>query len=426
MKKIFVISWFFPPINSSEGLVTYKLINNSKLEYDVYTQKNNNLWSYTNSNDLKLNKNINAIYSESNNLEEYVINALKYFDENHDKYDIIMSRSMPEESHIIALKIKEKYPNITWISSFGDPISNNPYTLISVEKNNSYSLKERYNRHMSIKEILSIKRIIKYLITNKRIKDTLNNTVYKYTKLQEQIINISDYTIYNSEYQRNYMLKDYKNKEELSKKSIILPHTYDLNLYPTKKSKNKKITFTYIGHLDDIRTPRLILEALKELKETNPDISEKITFNFYGNMSKEDKLYIIDNELLDIINIKKSVDYIESLKIMKESDYLLHIDANISAIVNENIFFAAKLADYIGSSKPIIGLTMLDGISADILRSINALILTYSKNDIINYLYLIIYENYKIEMSNKNIDKYNAKKVSKTFDNLIKEVRKWK
>lgn len=426
MKKIFVISWFFPPINSSEGLVTYKLINNSKLEYDVYTQKNNNLWSYTNSNNLKLNKNINAIYSESNNLEEYVKNALKYFDENHDKYDIIMSRSMPEESHIIALKIKQKYPNITWISSFGDPISNNPYTLISVEKNNPYSLKERYNRHMSIKEILSIKRIIKYLITNKRIKDTLNNTVYKYTKLEEQIINKSDYTIYNSEYQRNYMLKDYKNKEELSKKSIILPHTYDLNLYPRESTNNKKLTFTYIGHLDDIRTPRLILEALKELKEIYPDISEKITFNFYGNMSKEDKLYIIDNELLDIINIKKSVDYIESLKIMKESDYLLHIDANISGIVNENIFFAAKLADYIGSSKPIIGLTMLDGISADILRSINALILTYSKNDIINYLYLIIYENYKIEMSNKNIDKYNAKNVSKTFDNLIKEVRKWK
>lgn len=426
MKKIFVISWFFPPINSSEGLVTYKLLNNSKLEYDVYTQKNNNLWSYTNSNNLKLNKNINAIYSESNNLEEYVNNALKYFDENYDKYDIIMSRSMPEESHIIALKIKEKYPNITWISSFGDPISNNPYTLISVENNNPYSLKERYNRHMSIKEILSIKRIIKYLITNKRIKDTLNNTVYKYTSLQEKIINISDYTIYNSEYQRDYMLKDYKNKDELSKKSIILPHTYDLNLYPKTTTKNKKLTFAYIGHLDDIRTPRLILEALKELKETNPDISEKITFNFYGNMSKEDKLYIIDNELLDIINIKKNVDYTESLKIMKESDYLLHIDANISNVVNENIFFAAKLADYIGSSKPIIGLTMLDGISADILRSINALILTYSKNDIINYLYLIIYENYKIEMSNKYIDKYNAKNVSKTFDNLIKEVRKWK
>ena len=35
MKRILVISWYFPPINSSEGLVTYKLLKNSKYQYDV-------------------------------------------------------------------------------------------------------------------------------------------------------------------------------------------------------------------------------------------------------------------------------------------------------------------------------------------------------------------------------------------------------
>ena len=46
MKRILVISWFFPPVNSSEGLVTYKLLNNSKFTYDVYTQNSNDNWSY--------------------------------------------------------------------------------------------------------------------------------------------------------------------------------------------------------------------------------------------------------------------------------------------------------------------------------------------------------------------------------------------
>ena len=41
MKKILVISWFYPPINSSEGLVTYKLLRNSKLQYDVCMQESN-------------------------------------------------------------------------------------------------------------------------------------------------------------------------------------------------------------------------------------------------------------------------------------------------------------------------------------------------------------------------------------------------
>ena len=40
MKKILVISWYFPPVNSSEGLVTFKLLKNSEYEYDVFTQKN--------------------------------------------------------------------------------------------------------------------------------------------------------------------------------------------------------------------------------------------------------------------------------------------------------------------------------------------------------------------------------------------------
>ena len=46
MKRILVISWFYPPINSSEGLVTFKLLNNSRYEYDVYTQKGATDFSY--------------------------------------------------------------------------------------------------------------------------------------------------------------------------------------------------------------------------------------------------------------------------------------------------------------------------------------------------------------------------------------------
>lgn len=422
MKRILVISWFFPPINSSEGLVTYKLLNNSSLKYDVYTQKNNNLWSYKNTEKLKLNQNINPIYSESKTLEEYVENALNYFDENRDSYDIIMTRSMPEDSHLIGLKIKKKYPNIIWISSFGDPIANNPYTLISVDTKNPYSLSERYTRYMSVKEMISPKRMIKETIYKKRINDIKKNLIDKNVSLQKEIINKSDYVIYNSIYQEKFMLKDYHNKEELTKKSIILPHSFDSSLYPEKSEKNEKLIFTYIGHLDDIRSPRLLFEAINILKTKDKELSKKVVFNFYGNMSDKDKLYVIDNELLDVINIKKGVDYSESLKIMKNSDFLFHIDANISKIINENIFFAAKLADYLGSKKNIIGITMLDGISANILRESNALVLTFSKNDILNYLYLIIYENYDLKMDNQARNYYNAINVGKTLDNFIKKI----
>ena len=54
MKRILVISWYFPPINSSEGLVTYKLLKNSKYQYDVCMQDSNDSWSYGKNEQLPL------------------------------------------------------------------------------------------------------------------------------------------------------------------------------------------------------------------------------------------------------------------------------------------------------------------------------------------------------------------------------------
>ena len=167
MKKILVISWFFPPVNSSEGLVTYKLLNNSKYEYDVYTQNSNDSWSYGKNDFLPLNKNIKSIYSNASNLTDFYKEGVKFFENNKNKYDIVMTRSMPEESHMIGLEIKKIKPEIKWIASFGDPIGNNPFTLKALQSNNPYSLRNRYQRQMGIKEILSLKRILKDIIYKK-------------------------------------------------------------------------------------------------------------------------------------------------------------------------------------------------------------------------------------------------------------------
>ena len=127
MKKILVISWFYPPVNSSEGLVTFKLINNSKYQYDVFTQKNHKAWSYGNNMKFENNENVETIFGKCDNIEEWVDAAYHYFEHNRDKYDIIMTRSMPQESHLVGMKIKKDFPDVKWIASFGDPIKSNPY-----------------------------------------------------------------------------------------------------------------------------------------------------------------------------------------------------------------------------------------------------------------------------------------------------------
>lgn len=395
MKKILVITWFYPPVNSSEGLVTYKLLNNSKYEYDVFTQKNSASWSYGNKDNLENNKNIDCIFAESNNLKDWKKEAIKYFKENKNKYDVVMTRSMPPESHEIGIKIKKIKPSIKWIASFGDPIANNPYVSLTKKIDHTRFL-------------IRVKRFPKTLARNMLRKYVTENPI------ENKTIKYSDMIIFNSIEQQKYMLGNKK------KESIVLAHSYYDKLYPKNVKKfDDKIHITYIGHLDKIRTPKLLLEAVKELKQADTNLFEKLEVDFYGNLCTDDKLYIFNNELYDVIKYKKQVGYLESLKIMKESNFLLHVDANLSLVNNENIFFAAKLADYIGSGTPIIGITMLDGASANILRDINGLVLTYSKSDIKNYLRKIIYENYSFDLNKDACLEYSAKKVAEKFDDMV-------
>ena len=164
MKKILVISWFYPPVNSSEGIVTYKLLNNSKYEYDVFTQKNSTSWSYGNKDYLKNNKNVNCIFSDSNTLKQWKTEAVEYFKKNMDKYDVVMTRSMPPESHEVGIMLKKIKPSIKWIASFGDPIANNPFVLKEMTKASPYSVKACGASSLDMRWILSPKRFLKNML----------------------------------------------------------------------------------------------------------------------------------------------------------------------------------------------------------------------------------------------------------------------
>ena len=421
MKKILVISWFYPPVNSSEGIVTFKLINNSKYSYDVFTQNRHNDWTYGNTVEFKNQKNVKSIYSNCNSIYEWMEDAYQYFAKNADKYDIVMTRAMPQESHIIGLRIKRDFPNVKWIASFGDPIKNNPYHHISCYLYSYYSTKNLINKDMSLMRKLSIKRNLKCLYWNIRYKNNikLRNEL---NEIEEQTLKYADFIVLNNESQKKYMLN---NNQSLSKKAFIINHSYDSKMYPKiTKTKHDKIRFVFIGHLDEIRNASPLLRALSLLNKEIPDLKNKIEVFFYGDMGNEDKLFILNEDLLDIVKIKKSVSYLESLKIMKDADWLIHIDGNIIKVIDENIFFAAKIVDYFGSGSNILAITMQNGDAVDTLQNANALVLSYSCEEIKNYLYLIVQKGYTRNINKEFVKKFEVSKVSSDFDDLIKLIRK--
>ena len=128
--KIFVASWFFPPATSSEGIVTYKLLRNSKHQYDVFSSTSKQ-WGYQNTMQQLNDKNIRCFTISTDNIDEWVDASIEQFEKLYpeENYECIMTRSMPPESILIGKRIKEKYPHIKWIASLADPIANNPYEI---------------------------------------------------------------------------------------------------------------------------------------------------------------------------------------------------------------------------------------------------------------------------------------------------------
>lgn len=417
-KKGLVISWYFPPINSSEGLCTFKLLKNSRFKYDVYTQKNNKNWSYDTNEDKLTSKNINTIFSNCKYIDEWVQEGISKFSNNCKNYDFIMSRSMAPESHEIALELKRNNPNILWIASFGDPITNSPYINL-INQDSPYSIKGKGIMNQSIKYVFSPKRILKNIWWNYKTKkyEKKHTRKYKDSKLQDDVLNNADIIIFNNKYQMEYMLNGYS--DEVLKKALLLPHGYDTEFYSKSSEKRSdKYIISYLGHLDDIRTPHNFLMALVRLKKEKRQIYDNIIFNIYGDMSNNDKIYLVDNDLCDIVKFKKPVKYFESLEIMRKSNLLLLIDANLGLVTPKNIFYAAKLADYIGSKSKILGITMQDGPSADIIKEVGGVCCSHSADDIYNNLVMILEDKLKIKTDDKNKN-YDMKKISNDFDSRV-------
>lgn len=431
MKKGFVISWYYPPGNSSEGLVTFKLLKNSKYNYDVWTRANQqqSVWDRKSDESKLIAKNIEVIKCDCGDMKEWVREGLKYFVEHSNEYDFIMSRGMPVESHELAVKIHEKYPNIKWIASFGDPIIDTPYInaitmggQVNPFRTKEYIKREDLSALRASKVFLSPVRRARKLIW-KREKRAGDKVSKYFEETNRATLNGADILIYNNDYQLEHAFsrKEYK---RLKKKGQVLPHSFDPEMYPEKTKKNKKISFIYVGHLDDTRNAHSLLKAILKLKKHDESLGEKVEFCFYGHMGGRDKMFILDHGLTDVVKLHGDVNYFESLKIIKEADWAILIDANFTSLVDDCIYLPAKLIDYMGARTKIFSISHVRGAGSDIIHEVGGgKVVTHSADDIYLYLSKIIYQGYEPpRYDEKKVMRFSAKNVAKELDKIEAEM----
>lgn len=402
MKKILIIAYYFPPLQSVESTLTFnfvKYLHCFDWGATVLCAKKiiGELADNSVSSDLLQNVSVRRTHSLGN-IAIYILQKLRILSHTYSKMgwalfairegkkilkeeniDVIISRSTPVVGHLIALKLMPS-SKLPWIACFSDPWTQNSYSPAP-------------NR--------IIKKIDEYL--------------------EKKVMLAADKIIVTTEQTKRLFLKKYK----IENKIAVIPNSYDsLELLEVvNKKKENKLVITHAGNFYGPRSPEPFFKALK-LLSNEMDVNKKIKVKLIGqnkgikNLVSKYKL----NNIVQLIDIIPRKDVFEHLV---NSDVLLLIDAPSE---QESVFLPSKLIEYINMKKPILAVVPA-GASADVVKrtKTGAVVALDNIGEIKNAIknYYELYKNSKLEIKPnwEEIKKYDAKNCAKALikiaENLI-------
>lgn len=343
--KLLCVSYALPPIHAPQSMQIGRILYHLPENYELYVACGNapssqrddfypdlrNKFKDCISIEYSINKYLEAIksrlpilYKRPDPLKSWNKTAKKKILERwgSEKFDAIITFAYPFSSHLIGMELKKHF-NTKWVAHFSDPWAENPYS--------------RY--------------------------DPISKAINKRMEL-DVIIN-ADMCIFVSEETKTFYSGLYP---EHSSKFFVLEHSFDPSLYSKAYKKNKKFTLRYMGNFYGARSPECVFRAISELKE---EINDKnFVFEIFGGGMKVPFL-IKKYNLEKLVFQRPTVSYKESLDIMRTSDALIVIDG---AIKMDSIFLPSKLIDYLGSGRPIFGITPKKGASERVISKCGGII----------------------------------------------------
>ena len=241
-------------------------------------------------------------------------------------FDVIFSCSHPPICHVLGLEVKQE-TGLPWVAYFSDPWVNNPYRVNGADRIQAYN-----------------------------------------KSLERQVVESVDQLIFSSPETTRLVVQPYP--REVADKSAALDHCYVPEWFDAVHVDNEKsdgaVRVVLTGNFYGPRTPLPFLRLLQDLDSEVP-LGGKVVFHFYGKMDPAIASDALWSDLGHIVKCGGEVDYLTSLALMRSADLLLLIDAPV-APGKESVFFPSKLAEYLGSGTPIVGITPAKGTSARVLE----------------------------------------------------------
>lgn len=310
-KEEFEINVIFPyngKINNNDEVNIYPIKNSSFLKYCSFDKNTNFLLHKLKAlwNRILMLINISHI----GNFEKLAYKKVK---EIIKPNAIIISTSPYIETHFIAKKIKENFPEIKWIADLRDSLNSNTYIPL--------------------------------------------NPFYKYNKIENIILKIADAVTTVS----LPIINDLEKKNERKIPIVEVRNGYDFNSVFCSYF-NKQFTIIYSGTFYSHRKPNTFFKALISLIEQNLISDFKLIF--IGSVSGINIPAIL-NQYIEIYN---KVPYFEVINIIKKADALLLILPNSQ----HKGVYSGKLFDYLGAMRPIIAVVDKTDVAAKLIKECNA------------------------------------------------------
>ena len=397
---MFAVTGSFVPYNDTVTLLSYKRLRNLDMDIDVFCfrgkedpglkeelEKDKQFAkfriTYTSDLDWAIPRNYPLRLPAGLLLmNRYVHDALKEFEKGEYRY--LFSSIVPGISHIAALKIKKKHPDICWIASFSDPFKGSPYKKTDLA-GRSLFYKIAFN-------------VGSYCLYNDRYEEAA-------------VLN-ADRLVFICEEQRDFTLKQYPDYEKLLQKSVIYPLTYlpDWPMYSkllqAPKHDHRPKQAAHLGRLYGLRKIDTFLEALKELKEEVPDLKQQIVFHQYSEIQEADVRKISEYGLQDLFLLHDKVSYDESTAIMQQADILVLFDT-LMPEAGIQPYLPSKIVEYLMLKKPILAICGANSPSYRILKEYGY--------DTVGYEKEVIKENIMKVINDEGDHDYSLQKLNNDY-----------
>ncbi|MDT4965828.1 MAG: hypothetical protein QOJ64_565 [Acidobacteriota bacterium] len=296
--------------------------------------------------------------------------------------NMLVTFGHPMSDHLIGLELQRRYL-IPWVAHFSDPWVDNSY-----------------NRYDSVTRRLN-------------------------AYLEKKVITSADRVIFTSQETSDLVLSKYP--EEFRKKAKVIPHSFDESLYPRgPETREPELTVRYIGEFYGKRTPKPLIETLRAILASAPQLLTGVRFELIGPVNPT----IVAESGLEslpegLVVIKPAVNYRDSLQLAASADGLLLVDAP----AKKSVFLASKLIDYVGAAKPILGITP-PGSAAALIGELGGWIADPTdpeemRRELTNFLrYLSANKEKRYEVwGDPSVRKrYEAPVVAACFENMFEEL----